>query len=231
MHNQVPLFVPIPATILWQCDWALGGCANCPVPPYGQDACLVPVSQPVLYPRPNARICWGCMFIWYTNLYWCCPLTRIWTVTMGMLAFLGEYTSLALAKVWTGVAKLPSKQTMQDEHLPTIEKHGGYGKDALYLPTKEFISASLPQSLSYSWTAHGRQHMVLDWMVEHGGCQVWWQASQWNTQRVMSVVCFRGEHDWHDGSSALEMMGCWMVSYFMPEQDGQVEMALRFGWE
>ena len=68
----------------------------------------------------------------------------IWTVTIGTLAFLGEYTSLALAKVWTGAAKLPSKRTMQSEHLSTIEKRGVYGKDALYLPTEEFISASLP---------------------------------------------------------------------------------------
>ena len=106
-----------------------------------------------------------------------------------------EYMSLALAKVWTGTAKLPSERTMCDEHRRTIEKRGGYGKQVLVLQFAEFIGASLPRSLSDSWNAHDRVPTVLGWMVERGGCQVRWQASRRGTQRVTSLVCFRGEHD------------------------------------
>ena len=71
------------------------------------------------------------------------------TVIVGLVAcILGEYTSLALAKVWTGTAKLPSKRMMQDEHHRTIEKCSGYSKDVLFLPFEESRGVSLPLPLS-----------------------------------------------------------------------------------
>ncbi|KAG8215014.1 hypothetical protein J3R82DRAFT_8420 [Butyriboletus roseoflavus] len=44
-----------------------------------------------------------------------------------------DYTTLALAKVWTSTAKLPSSQTMRALHEKSVEERGGYGKNALYL--------------------------------------------------------------------------------------------------
>ena len=52
---------------------------------------------------------------------------------MGILLFtLPEYVSLALAKLWTNQAKLPSTQTMQTLYKNTVEERGGYGKWVLY---------------------------------------------------------------------------------------------------
>ena len=105
-----------------------------------------------------------------------------------------EYTSLTLAKVRTGTAKLPSEWMMWDVHHGTIEKHGGCGKDTLRKSPEEFVGAFLLQSLSDSWNACDRV-CGFDLMVERGGGHVRWQAGEWNTQKVISLVCFRGEDD------------------------------------
>ena len=43
-----------------------------------------------------------------------------------------EYTTLAMAKVWTGKAKLPNSRTMLALHEKTVEERGGYGKYVLF---------------------------------------------------------------------------------------------------
>ncbi|KAF9240428.1 hypothetical protein BU15DRAFT_74021 [Melanogaster broomeanus] len=60
------------------------------------------------------------------------------------LAFLGinlgtqpfsysDYLCLALAKVWSNTAKLPSSQIMQEMHEELVEDRGGYGKNLQFL--------------------------------------------------------------------------------------------------
>jgi hypothetical protein len=44
-----------------------------------------------------------------------------------------DYTTLALAKVWTNTAKLPNSRTMRALHEKTVEERGGYDKYVLYL--------------------------------------------------------------------------------------------------
>ena len=39
-----------------------------------------------------------------------------------------DYTTLALAKVWTDTAKLPNSKTMRALYEKTVEERGGYGK-------------------------------------------------------------------------------------------------------
>ena len=54
-------------------------------------------------------------------------------VVLGVRSFiLSEYTTLALAKVWTNKAKLPSTQTMRALHERTVEERGGYNKYFLF---------------------------------------------------------------------------------------------------
>ncbi|KAI9573780.1 hypothetical protein HD554DRAFT_2201978 [Boletus coccyginus] len=44
-----------------------------------------------------------------------------------------EYTSLALAKVWTNTAKLPNTRTMRAFHEKTVKERGGYGEYVLFM--------------------------------------------------------------------------------------------------
>jgi hypothetical protein len=56
-----------------------------------------------------------------------------------------DYTTLALAKVWTNTAKLPNSQMMRALHEKTVEARGGYGKYALFLgPERYSGKPSLP---------------------------------------------------------------------------------------
>ncbi|KAF8553187.1 FAD/NAD(P)-binding domain-containing protein [Imleria badia] len=43
-----------------------------------------------------------------------------------------EYSTLALAKVWSNTAKLPNSQTMRALHDETVEERGGYGKYVMF---------------------------------------------------------------------------------------------------
>ncbi|KAG8221572.1 hypothetical protein J3R82DRAFT_1814 [Butyriboletus roseoflavus] len=55
-------------------------------------------------------------------------------LTLGTQSFsLSEYLTLALAKVWTNTAKLPSSQTMRELYQKTVEERGGYSKHVLFL--------------------------------------------------------------------------------------------------
>jgi hypothetical protein len=44
-----------------------------------------------------------------------------------------EFTTLALAKVWSGQAELPSTERMWKAHEKVVEERGGYGKYYLFL--------------------------------------------------------------------------------------------------
>ncbi|KAF8553186.1 FAD/NAD(P)-binding domain-containing protein [Imleria badia] len=44
-----------------------------------------------------------------------------------------DYTTLAVAKVWSNTAKLPNSQTMRALHDKTVEERGGYGKRVMFL--------------------------------------------------------------------------------------------------
>ena len=64
-------------------------------------------------------------------------------VTLGTRTFtISDYTTLALAKVWTNTAKLPSSRTMQELHKKRVEERGGYGKNVLFLSPKENLGKS-----------------------------------------------------------------------------------------
>ena len=53
-----------------------------------------------------------------------------------------EYTTPALAKVWTNTAKLPNSQTMRALHQKTVEERGGYGKYFLFLGPERYSGKS-----------------------------------------------------------------------------------------
>ena len=53
-----------------------------------------------------------------------------------------EYTTLALAKVWTYTARLPNSQTMRALHEKTVEERGGYGKYVLFLDPERTLGKS-----------------------------------------------------------------------------------------
>ena len=50
-----------------------------------------------------------------------------------------DYTTLALAKVWTNRAKLPNSQTMRALYEKIVEERGGYGKYVLFLGPQRFL--------------------------------------------------------------------------------------------
>ncbi|KAH0836316.1 hypothetical protein J3R83DRAFT_7865 [Lanmaoa asiatica] len=50
-----------------------------------------------------------------------------------------DYAALALAKVWTNTAKLPSSPTMLALHEKEVEERGGYGKYALFLASVAYM--------------------------------------------------------------------------------------------
>ncbi|KAN0088857.1 hypothetical protein V8E55_005914 [Tylopilus felleus] len=65
------------------------------------------------------------------------PTLAFINVPLGILSFiLSEYTTLAVAKVWTNKAKLPTSQTMRTLYEKTVEERGGYGKYLLFLGSK-----------------------------------------------------------------------------------------------
>ncbi|KAI9573778.1 hypothetical protein HD554DRAFT_2166551 [Boletus coccyginus] len=82
--------------------------------------------------------------------------------TLGMVPFqFPDYTTLALARVWTNTAKLPSSRTMQALYEKTLEERGGYGKYCMFLGPERFAA-----SLAY----------FIGWLneaaVKYGGKQV-----------------------------------------------------------
>ncbi|KAI9573779.1 hypothetical protein HD554DRAFT_2052569 [Boletus coccyginus] len=64
------------------------------------------------------------------------------------LAFIGflpsqpalDYTTLAVAKVWTNTAKLPSSRTMRVLYEKTVEERGGYGKNVLFMGPAQLLA-------------------------------------------------------------------------------------------
>ena len=64
-------------------------------------------------------------------------------VHLGTVSFSDvEYTTLALAKVWTYTARLPNSQTMRALHEKTVEERGGYGKYVLFLDPERTLGKS-----------------------------------------------------------------------------------------
>jgi hypothetical protein len=60
--------------------------------------------------------------------------TDRFTVNFGVQTFsYTKYTSEAIAKVWSGQAKLPSKEIMWDAYWNTVDEQGGLGKDLHWL--------------------------------------------------------------------------------------------------
>lgn len=58
-------------------------------------------------------------------------------VNLGMQSFVyAEYLSLALAKVWSNTAKLPSAEEQWRLHRERIERQGGYGRHFQFLGAK-----------------------------------------------------------------------------------------------
>ncbi|KAH0835007.1 hypothetical protein J3R83DRAFT_10731 [Lanmaoa asiatica] len=51
-----------------------------------------------------------------------------------------KYSTLALAKVWSNMAKLPSSQTMRELFEKSVEERGGYGKHVLFLGRKYLVT-------------------------------------------------------------------------------------------
>ncbi|KAK7049894.1 hypothetical protein VNI00_005324 [Paramarasmius palmivorus] len=64
------------------------------------------------------------------------PGAIITDVNSGMQSFqYGEFAALALAKIWAGHAKLPSKSEMWRKHEERVRDEGGYGKHFMFLGT------------------------------------------------------------------------------------------------
>jgi hypothetical protein len=62
------------------------------------------------------------------------PTIGFININVGMQSFTySEFTSLALAKVWAGRARLPSRAEMWRRHEETVKERGGYGKHYLFL--------------------------------------------------------------------------------------------------
>ncbi|KAF7377709.1 Dimethylaniline monooxygenase [Mycena sanguinolenta] len=52
----------------------------------------------------------------------------------------GEYFAVALAKVWSGTARLPNEEAMWKAYRKAIAERGGYGKGVLYFSFREYIT-------------------------------------------------------------------------------------------
>ncbi|KAJ7318092.1 hypothetical protein DFH08DRAFT_971568 [Mycena albidolilacea] len=52
----------------------------------------------------------------------------------------GEYFAVALAKVWSGTAKLPSQHEMRKAHRRAVAERGGYGKGVLIFSVREYAT-------------------------------------------------------------------------------------------
>jgi hypothetical protein len=55
----------------------------------------------------------------------------------------GEYFAVALAKVWSGTAKLPSQHEMRKAHRRAVAERGGYGKGVLIFSIKGGFFSSI----------------------------------------------------------------------------------------
>jgi hypothetical protein len=89
-----------------------------------------------------------------------------------------QYTTLALAKVWTNTAKLPSSRTMLALHEKTMEERGGYGKYALFFGPKRSSGKSFVACVILGLSIHSyySSFYLSDRLAQRGGGQVWWQA-------------------------------------------------------
>lgn len=105
-------------------------------------------------------------------------------VTLGTQSFtLSEYSTLAVAKVWSNTAKLPSSQTMRELCEETAEKRGGYGKRVLFLGRErlpgKLIRPFLVPRLSF-WSCYSHDQ-TSDRLAERGRGQIRWQAGSLHT--------------------------------------------------
>ncbi|KAI9463494.1 hypothetical protein HD554DRAFT_2175592 [Boletus coccyginus] len=91
-----------------------------------------------------------------------------------------DYTTLALAKVWTNMAKPPRSQTMRALYDKVVEERGGHGKYFLYLDPERSAGKSIHLLLRLSWykpSAHvlARVAHSIGWLnvaaVGYGGQQ------------------------------------------------------------
>ncbi|KAJ7664682.1 hypothetical protein B0H17DRAFT_1211229 [Mycena rosella] len=61
------------------------------------------------------------------------PTLAFLNMNLGTVTFtFGEYWAVALAKIWTGTAMLPSQQEMWKSYRATVTERGGYGKKLTY---------------------------------------------------------------------------------------------------
>ncbi|KAK7054193.1 dimethylaniline monooxygenase [Favolaschia claudopus] len=51
----------------------------------------------------------------------------------------GEYFAIALARVWSGTARLPNQKEMWKEYRKAVADRGGYGKGVLFFDSVEYI--------------------------------------------------------------------------------------------
>ena len=101
------------------------------------------------------------------------------TVTTFMQTFQSlDYTTLALAKVWTNRAKLPNSQMMRALYEKSVEERGGYGKYVLFLGPQRYSGKPFLPCLALGLTLRSchSEHCLSDGLAERGGTQVWWQA-------------------------------------------------------
>ena len=91
-----------------------------------------------------------------------------------------DYTTLALAKVWTDTAKLPNSKTMRALYEKTVEERGGYGKYFFFfgperLSGKSFCLLNCPE---INLAVIARFTYLIGWLnqaaVLYGGKQVRW---------------------------------------------------------
>jgi hypothetical protein len=129
----LPILVPILATILRWCKVCASCrlCHNCIIlPSLGRLAHPRLVSRPVLSPRSHTCIPWRSVVVLCVVLHPCSFRDAVPLAAHTISSL--EYTTLALAKVWTHKAKLPNSQTMLALHEKTVEDRGGYGKYVLF---------------------------------------------------------------------------------------------------
>ena len=153
-------------------------CHDCiALPSLGQLAHPRLVSRSVLSPGPHTCIPWRFVAV-LCFVFHLCSFKH--AVPLGARSFPSlQYTTLALAKVWTNTAKLPNSQTMRALHEKTVEERGGYGKYVLYWgPVRSSGEPFVPRfvlGLSIQ-SCHTSSYCLSNWLAEHGGGQVWWQA-------------------------------------------------------
>ncbi|KAJ7265944.1 hypothetical protein B0H12DRAFT_177654 [Mycena haematopus] len=103
----------------------------------------------------------------------------------------GEYSAVALARVWSGTAMLPNQQEMWESYRKTVVARGGYGKGLVYFNIREHVNTFCAWLNNAAFEFGGRTVNGLD--PEFGPIMTTWMTAFFANRNPVEFPSNRSE--------------------------------------